>query len=251
MATRFNEVMSATRVFGGPWYSTNQQVFEVTPTPAARLNATSWNRLLRGAAVDYAQSLGFGFGQVTPAELRYSSLPIVNKRAQVKESWAFDWMGKIHFSRKVQATSQKAIGFDLDDFAQALTKFCLHSLNLFLQVNPSPDGLDFLVSLAHLGGGTLQSDLMAGRGPSGGTGCRAARVFSVPLRPASDTVHILRGQILLLLRGVAAAYEPTLYGPALKLAVEHFAALYSEALSTLTLQAVPARIGLFGSTTVT
>ena len=241
---RTSRMVNATRVFGGFDKTSNAQILEVCPTPLIPLNSGNWNWLLRDGANDYAHSLDLRFKQITPIDVRFSAPTARDRNNWVEESWSFDWNGKVRLARKVQLAAGRADLFDIDDFAQAVTKFCLHGLNLLLRARPSPEELEFSVCVPNLRGKILQNHAMVENVPGAGAVCRTSgslsRVFNLPLRPPTDAVHLLRDQLLIIVGAAAGAFEPSLAGTPLTVSAQRFASVYLEALSRLTLGAIRA-----------
>jgi hypothetical protein len=104
---------------------------------------------------DYPESLDLTLRKYTPADIRYDSRAFRSRNNQSKESWIFDWNGKISLTRDVQLGAGKASLFDLDDFAAAAIKFCLHTLNAFLRVRPMPQALEYFLGVTNLTGKML------------------------------------------------------------------------------------------------
>ena len=228
----------------------NQQRFEVTPQPPARLNSGNWNHILRDMVTDYPESLDLAIRKYTPADIRYDSPSFRLRNNQSKESWSFDWNGKVSLTRDVQLGAGKASLFDLDDFAAAAIKFCLHTLNAFLRIRPMPEALEYFMALTSLTGKVLQDFEMLEKAAAVLFVCRTSgrseRSFSVALsvQPllASDS---LRDHLLDTLNCIVGAFSAV--GPAgleasspRRVSRERFAVLYNESLSRLNLSAVSA-----------
>lgn len=242
MADQVYGKVNVTGVFRGFDETSNEQVFEVSPTPPALFSPANWN--LRDEIIDYPHSLNPGFKRTTAIDIRYLADPARTTGNYVGESWTFDWDGKVRLARKVQCAAGEAGVFDIDDFAQAAIKFCLHGLNLLLRARPFPEELEFSVCLSDLRGKMLQNRATVENVPDAGAVCRTSgnlsRVFSLPLRPPANAVRLLRNQLLIIVGAVAGAFEPLLAGPPLTVPAQRFAWTYWEILSSLTLRGVRA-----------
>lgn len=239
-------MVNATRIFREFDETSNEQILEVSPATLIPLHSGNWNWLLRDGANDYAHSLDLRFKQITPIGVRFSAPTARDRNNWVEESWSFDWNGKVQLARRVQLAAGRADLFDIDDFARAMTKFCLHGLNILLRARPFPEELEFSFYVPNLRGKMLQNHAMVENVPGAGAVCRTSgnlsRVFNLPLRPPTDAVHLLRDQLLITMGAAAGAFEPLLGGPPLTVSAQRFASVYLEALSSLTLGAIRALV---------
>jgi hypothetical protein len=254
MAGEASRMVDATSRFRGFDETANDQMFEVSPTPSARLHSGNWNSFLRDASTDYPDSLDLGFQKNNEIDVRYEAPPSRYRNNFVGESWTFDWNGKIRLARRVQLAGGKASLFDLDDFAQATTKFCLHGLNTLLRTRPLPAELEFFISVSNLQGKMLQNDAILNVAPRAGAVCRTSgnvpRAFNISLASPPQAMDLLRDQLYVVLDGVVGAFQSYAPGSPLTVSAERFAEAYSNAQSRLTLRAIRAISGTTGSAAV-
>ena len=204
------EMVDETLVFKEFGHSAYEQVFEVSPSPSTELNSRRWNAHLLDACTDYADSLDPRFRENTAIDVRYKAPITRDMNNYFRESWTFDWNGKVRLARKVQRVGYNP--FDLDDFARAATKFCLHGLNALLNLRPLPEKFNYSLFLSGLKGKVLENSELLDKPLRIGFVCGTAGivnpVFEVTMNPdPSLAIDILRDQLLGTINSVVGAFH--------------------------------------------